>query len=118
MNALKAGDVIHLHCLSTKPPKNKFAVCVCPERNWYFLINSKPWWRKDTQVEIGVNELGCLKQTSHIDTSKIMYFGPGEMTSASIKGFLRDDVKNRIKEAVNAHGILPNLQSELVAKNL
>ena len=121
---LSAGDVLLVHCLFTDPQKDKFALCVCPTRRWFFLINSEPWEKKaDAQVEIQSFELAALSQNSWVDTSRIVAFQQSELLPAlrdrnRYKGQLSNAVRLRIKTVVHGHGYLPAGQKAVAEENL
>lgn len=121
---LSAGDVILIDCQNLKNPHDKFAICVCPTRKWFFFINSKPnVFTPEAQVPIRSYELACLDYDSWVDTSKVISFSDSELIPAKRdkrrhKGALSNAVKLRIKKAVRIHGLLAEIYAESVRENL
>ena len=123
MTMLSPGDVILIFCQKLKVPKDKFTICVCPERKWFFFINSKPRPLKpESQVPIHDYELPCLDHDSWVDTSKIISFSDSELIPAKRdkrrhKGSLSNALKLRIKKLVRDHERLPGHQAQVVEDN-
>ncbi len=121
---LSPGDVILIYCRNLKDPHDKFAVCVCPKRKWFFFINSEPRKRKpDAQVEIRTYELASLDHDSWIDTSSIKSFSDAELIPAKRdrnrhKGTLSPAVRLKIKKAVREHNRLSEVQAKVIDENL
>ena len=120
---LAAGDVVLIDCQKLKNPHDKFTVCVCPTRKWFFFINSKPrTLSPDAQVPIHDYELDCLDHDSWIDTSKIISFSEAELVSARRdrqrhKGPLSNVIKLRLKKRIREHGELTEEQVRVVEAN-
>lgn len=120
---LAAGDVLLVYCLRITPPHDKFVICVCPEREWFFFINSKPRHEADAQVRIEPYQLAFLDHPSWVDTSKIVTFLSDELVPAKRdrrrhKGPLSPMLRQRIKRVVRGHGHLPTMQADIVEANL
>lgn len=112
-----AGDVILVNCQLTNPPKEKFAICVCPEKKLFFFINSQPRRLAEAQVEIQDYELDCLSHNSHVDTSKVVTFSECELQTSRHKGPLSNMLKLRIKRRVREHPHLAKRYADLVDRN-
>jgi hypothetical protein len=112
---LKKWHVLHVWCSDLLPPHHKFCICICPERHWYFFINSDPPYSRRARefvVEIANFELHFLRRDSFVDTTVIQVMPEGDIISAASKedgrrGFLLPSLRKRICEAVEAHGVLP-----------
>ena len=117
MTMLSAGDVILVKCQFTKPPKDKFAICVSPKEKLFFFINSKPGRLADAQVEIQKHHFDCLSYNSHVETSKVVTFSPREMKTSRHKGHLSNMLKLRIKKTVRQHPHLAKRYADLVEQN-
>lgn len=115
---LNPGDVIHIYCRFIKPSHYKFAVCVCPENNWFFFINSEPWtFKPDAQVLVKHTELEVLNHDSYIDTAMFCFFRHVDVENADHKGRLPNTVMKRIRDSVEKHGHLPGIHREIVMNN-
>ena len=115
---LTAGGVLLIYCTYIEPPHDKFCVCVCPDRRWFFFINSEPRKSNVGQVPVLPRDLDCLDHESYIDTTKIVTFTTNELSRAQRKGAINPTIKLKIKMAVQAHGILPAKQVQVVDENL
>ncbi len=112
-----AGDVILVKCQFTNPPKEKFAICVCPEEKLFFFINSQPRRLAEAQVEIQDYELDCLSHNSHVDTSKVVTFSERELETSRHLDHISTMLKLRIKTRVREHPHLPKVHADLVGQN-
>ncbi len=120
---MKPGDVLLVFCRSINPPKDKFAICLCPERRWFFFINSKPWWPPETQVEIKTHELRCLDRDSWVDTSKIVQLSASEIADARgdnrrRKGELSPMLRIKLRKTVESSETLREIEIGIVVGNL
>ena len=78
-NACQAGQILHLYCGFTNPPKPKFLVIVSLEPLLLFIINSRINNFKQThpeylacQIKINCIEHPCLNNDSYIDCSEVI----------------------------------------------
>ena len=115
---LTAGDVLLIYCNYIKPPHDKFCVCICPKRRWFFFINSEPRRANIGQVAVLPRDLACLDHKSYIDTSKILTFSSGELSKAQHKEGINPTIRLKIRLAVQAHGVLQTTQAQVVGQNL
>lgn len=90
-------------------------ICICPENEWFFFINSSPpKFRKAAQavVEVAAHEVLPLSNpTSYIDTTSVEAFLDNRVAVALASGDqyygpLLLSVRVRIREAVREHGAL------------
>ena len=114
---LSAGDLILVNCQFTNPPKEKFAICVCPEEKLFFFINSRPRRLAEAQVEIQDYELDCLSHYSHVDTSKVVTFSERELHTSRQLDHISNLLKLRIKNRVRGHPHLAKRYADLVEQN-
>lgn len=61
MASCKLGHVYIVQTVLTKPPKDKYAVCVCPVNGFFVWINSKPRAHGKDQMPFG----GGLPRTGY-----------------------------------------------------
>src|SRR6056297_3517376 len=85
------GDIHHVYCTETYPPKNKFHVFF--EDGYFFLINTKYW---DISVEIKECDYPFLNHDSYIGL-RLFKYDPDKELSSGRKGALN---KNTIDELI------------------
>jgi hypothetical protein len=111
---LKKWHIAHVWFPDLLPPHHKYCICICPERHWYFLINSAPPYTRrarDVVVVIDNFELHCIQHTSYVDTTTLVCI-PAEQIIGAIaveegrRGALPPFLRQRICEAVDTHGVL------------
>lgn len=116
---MQPGDVFHFFVSWTNPPKNKFVVCIDPDLELFFFINSRPQRRGHPGVDVWPSEVPCLAHKSFIHTTQLMRLYPTEAEQAAgARGSLPPAVRQRVKEAVQHHGQLPSAYMRLVLTNL
>ena len=102
-----SGDVFHYHSCITRPPKDKFIICVCPIELLFFFINSNPPIPVGAGVEITPSELPCLSHVSYVDTSMMIMVYPEELDETSARGKILLPLRRKIVTCARSHGILP-----------
>ena len=116
---LQPGDVLYIYCVYSNPPKNKYAICVCPHFPLFFFINTYPRRTSpDAQVYIEKTELSCLRRDSYINTAAMFTFAQNELDKSEKRGVLTDAIRARIIYAVSNHDYLPLRHKEIALKNL
>jgi len=115
--ALQKWDIIKVYRGDLNQPHDKYCICICPVRFWFFYVNSEPpAFRKKRQfaIEVANHELICLtKPVSFIDTTAVIDDLPEPGLNAALMSnngrhfgpippFLRD----KITAAAQAHGVL------------
>ena len=67
-------------------PHDKYCICICPRRHWFFYINSEPpKYRKAREyaVEIDRFQAHFLNRTSYVDTTALVLgFADGRIAQA------------------------------------
>lgn len=123
--SLSKWDVIKVWRPDLDEPHDKYCICVCPIRLWFFYINSDPpQFRKRRQFAIDVanHELICLhKPVSYIDTTAIIDDLPPDSLAASLMpnhgrhfGSLPPFLRAKVVSVAQAHGVLSPEQLEAV----
>ena len=123
MTVVVAGDVFLIYCRLINPPKDKFVVCVCPQRRWFFFINSEPWKPPETQIRLTTNDLDFLAHESWLDTSRISCMTEVELNEAlgepgRSKGTLGESVRAKLVNAIENSMTLPKGQIDILLANL
>ena len=107
------GNAYLIDCQFTKPPKKKYAVCVCDydKKPLLFFINSSPRTRfaPSSQLKIFPIDLAFLRKESYINTADVITCDI-PYTCDIIKNFgpVPDHVKQKIKKIVHESETLPN----------
>lgn len=129
MNTLDTGStklskwhVYHIWREDITPKHFKYCLCICPIREWYFFINSKPSpgkiaYRYDVVVQNF--ELNFLSHESYIDTSSIKHFSDERVTLAiqhgtNLKGPMPPFLVKRVIETVQANPSLTQAEKSMV----
>lgn len=109
-------DVLRIWCAHLVPPHYKYCICIDWDQKWFFYINSeKPYSRKAQQhaVEVSNFEIVRLhKNPSYIDTTTMItnidsiHAIAADGNQEQILGPLLPTVRQRIVDAVRAHGAL------------
>lgn len=116
---LAKWDIVKVWRPDLSQPHNKFCICVDWERRWFLYFNSDPpLFRKARELAVSVEnfEVGCLVKTSYIDTTSIVDDLPEKELLEAVNdqtrraGSVPPFVRERIKEAVESHGVLTDEQ--------
>ena len=132
IEACKPGQILHLYCGFTNPPKDKFLVVVQTEPLWLLIINSvihsfvqKNQTLLNCQVKIDCAAHTFLEYDSYIDCSKIIDEIEIDRVHQILtyhfhnsKGKISDAVKTRIIEAVTNNPLLSSNEKEIICNNL
>jgi hypothetical protein len=119
---LQKWHIAHVWCAELNPPHHKLCICICPERHWYYFINSdRPYSRKAREVVLEVTsfELHCIQHDSFIDTTVLQKLPPEAVTAAVAtengrRGAVPPFLRRRIVETVDGHKVLPPDELEAV----
>ena len=114
---MRSGDVFHYHSRITRPPKDKFIICVCPEEFLFFFINSNPPVPDGAGVEITPSDLPCLSHVSYVDTSMMIMVYPDELDETSARGEISLSMRQKVAACARSHGILPERFLEILERN-
>ncbi len=72
MASCKLGHVYIVPTVLTKPPNDKFAICVCPDNGFFVWINSaaRPHGRDQMAIDSGCHEL--VTHDSFVDLGRVV----------------------------------------------
>jgi hypothetical protein len=121
--ALRKWDIIRVFRPDLTQPHDKFCICICPNREWFLYINSQPpKFRKRRQAAVTVAswEVMCLVKTSYIDTASMIDDLPKDHLALALSdhnrqhGPLAPSIRDKIRMAVNAHGVFTQEQTVAV----
>ena len=71
---MEKWDVLRIHCDFLPRPHDKFSICICPARNWFFWIDSEPpMFRRAKLVAVSVQREWAqfLTHDSYVDTTQV-----------------------------------------------
>jgi hypothetical protein len=116
----QTGEVIFIYWHQAK--KDKYLICINDAQSLFMVINTDPWSGAPdaaSQVRVTVEDIPCLQHPSYINTAQLVRASPIELavlTTAPQRnhGPLTRAVRDLIKAAVAAHGILPADQTTMV----
>jgi hypothetical protein len=111
---LQKWDILHVWCSDLRPAHYKFCICICPERLWFYFINSElPYSRKAREVAVSISnfELHCIKHESFVDTTALAKLALDEFVKAASsedgrRGSIPPSLRKRICEAAESHNVL------------
>jgi hypothetical protein len=119
MASCKLGHIYIVETVLTKPPKAKFALCVCLENGFFLWINSKPRPHGKDQMALdsGCHEL--VTKDCFLDLSRVVAHPNYELDDA--REFPRIDaaLASSIIECIDAGlFLMPKAHSAIVRGNL
>ena len=102
MASCKLGHVYIVDTLLTKPPKEKYAVCVCIASGYFLWINTNPRPHNCDQLFLpaGIHEL--VKHDSYLDISKVVCHPSFELDKAKEFSCLSKECCEAIIEFIDA----------------
>jgi hypothetical protein len=107
--------VIRVWCSKLNSPHDKYCICVCPQRHWYYFINSDPPIPKkarDVVLKIEKYLLPFLSHDSFVDTTVLQKSLPRDELTRSwgdkkrYMGVLSPQLQIKLKKTAAAHGVL------------
>lgn len=107
-----------------QPKHDKYCICICPKRRWFYFINSNPpFARRAKELALTVSKVEVTpltKDFSYIDTTVLEEVpDDGRIKTAlgnpnCCYGFISPTLRKRIMEAVAAHEALSEEQEDAV----
>jgi|GEM_PF-1541267 len=119
MASCKVGHVYIVETVLTKPPKAKFALCVCIAHGYFVWINTKvaPHGNDQIALEAGIHEL--VTHDSFLDLSRVVVHSTAELEDAKEFPCISRDLRDRIIAAIEAGLIvLPARHATIIKTNL
>lgn len=102
---MQKWEVLRVFCDFLVVPHDKFCICLCPDRLWFFFFNTNPpQFRKAREFAVRVESFEAifLTHTSFVDTT----------TVERVDGRL---VATAMEQSDRRHGTLsPNLQAKII----
>jgi hypothetical protein len=119
MALCKTGHVYIVETVLTKPPKAKFALCICVDPNYFVWINTKPrvFGRDQLLIRAGAHPL--VRHDSYLDLSRIVAHPAHELHEARefqcISRWLRDEILQAVKSGLS---VMPARHTHIIRENL
>lgn len=113
---IAAGDVYRLWDRFTRPPKQKRALCVCPERRLFLRINSRPTFPPHLLVR--ADEADFLDHDSFLELQRLVRYYESDVSAATRLGRVTETLARRICLAADASPALTPDQKALVRDRL
>jgi len=105
----------------TRPPKEKYAICVCEEKPLFFFISSKPRTRfvSDSQLKVSPTDLPFLRKDSYVNTAEVVTCVIPH-TCSIIKDFgsVPEHIRQQIKTLVRESETLPKRFIDIIIRKL
>ncbi|MBL4805970.1 MAG: hypothetical protein JKY31_01620 [Rhodobacteraceae bacterium] len=120
---MKKWDVVRIYCGFLKQPHDKYCICICPERRWFYFINSEPpQFRKARALAISIEnyEAVFLNRVSYVDTTKVEKNLDTDSIDQAITdqdrhcGAIMPTIRERIRGAVGQHNVLTEEELSLI----
>jgi hypothetical protein len=119
MVSCKVGHIYIVNTVLTKPPKEKYALCICVGPDYFFWINTDP--RRHGRDQLALKK-GCHNLVTHdsfLDLSRIVAHSAAELENAREFARISPELTGSIlKTLENGLYILPPQHADLVKMNL
>lgn len=119
MASCKLGHVYIVQTVLTKPPKAKFAVCVCAENGFFVWINSnpKPHGKDQMALDAGCHEL--VTKDCFLDLSRVVQHPTFELDDAKEFPRISANLANDIVLCIDAGlFVMPPAHAGLIRDNM
>ncbi|RUU10752.1 hypothetical protein EOD10_20420 [Mesorhizobium sp. M7A.T.Ca.TU.009.01.3.2] len=103
----------------TKPPKAKFALCVCPDNGFFLWINSDPRSHGKDQMSLdkGCHEL--VTKHCYLDLSRVVQHPGFELDDAKEFARISGDLAEEIMLCIDAGlFVMPPAHADIVRENI
>lgn len=119
MASCKLGHVYIVNTVLTKPPKAKFAVCVCDENGFFVWINSKPRPHGKDQLPLDADCHELVTKDCFLDLSRVVKHPTHEVDSAKEFSRIDADFALSISEFIDAGlFVMPPIHATLIREKL
>jgi hypothetical protein len=119
MASCKLGHVYIVRTVLTKPPKPKFALCVCVEDGYFVWINSEARRHGNDQLPLAAGCHQLVRHDSYLDLSRVVAHPTHEIEDAREFPCISRDLCNQIVAAIEAGlRVMPARQASTILHNL
>ncbi|WP_312361947.1 hypothetical protein [Ensifer sp.] len=119
MASCKLGHIYIVPTVLTKPPKDKYAICVCVADGYFIWVNTEARQDGIDQLQIPAGCHRLIRHVSHVDLSRIVKHPDFELDNAKefecISAHLAQGVIDRVQAGLD---LLPAKHAELIIENL
>ncbi|WP_137136859.1 hypothetical protein [Rhizobium sp. FKY42] len=114
--ALLVGHVIRVWDRKTKPPKFKRHICICPQANMFFRINSKPLF--PPHMILRAEGAPFLEHDSYIELQQLIKDMAFEVNQAEVLGRLTPTHVQALKISITQCGALTDEVKDFIMNRL
>src|SRR5690606_22317769 len=82
MALCKAGHIYIVRTVLSRPPKVKFALCVCVDPDYFIWINTNPRFDGHDQLKLDAGCHELVVHDSHLDLSRVIVHSTQELEDA------------------------------------
>lgn len=119
MVSCKLGHVYIVQTVLTKPPKDKFALCVCIDNGYFLWINTDPRLHGYDQLPLPSGCYVLVKHNSYLDLSRIVAHPSFELEEAREFPCISRELRDLIIGAIDAGlTVLSPKQAAIIKTNL
>lgn len=108
-------DVLRIYSRTTKPPKYKRFICVCPHRRFFLQLNSKALWPPHHALFAVNNDF--LEHDSYVELTRLYCLLEEDCRLAEPLGRVSPNEIGQIYASLDYHGTLPPAHMELVRES-
>lgn len=102
MASCKLGHVYIVETVLTKPPKAKFALCVCIDNGYFLWINTDPRPHGHDQLPLPAGCYVLVKHDSFLDLSRVVMHPTVEIDEAREFPCISRELRDLIVDAIDA----------------
>lgn len=119
MASCKLGHVYIVETVLTKPPKAKFAICVCVADGLFVWINTNAAPHGCDQIKISAGCHDLITHDSHIDLSRVVKHPDWELDTAKEFPCISRALCENILSSID-HGLemMPQRHAKVIRDNL
>ncbi len=119
MASCKVGHVYIVNTVLTKPPKAKFALCVCVAHGFFVWINTNAARHGKDQLDLPAGSHPLVRHDSFLDLSRVVVHPNMELEEAREFPCISRDLRDRIIDAIEAGlVVLPARHAAIMKANL
>lgn len=119
MASCKVGHIYIVRTVLSRPPKKKFALCVCIAPDYFIWINTSARFDGHDQLKLDAGCHELVVHDSHLDLSRVIVHSTQELEDANefpcISQELRDQILQRLDDGLR---LLPPRQAKHIRESL
>lgn len=115
----KAGHIYIVDTVLTKPPKEKFAICICVNPDYFLWINSESRSHGQDQLPLKEGSHRLITHDSYLDLSRIVAHSAAELEDAREFERISQTFARQIVHAIDAGlEVLPDRHAQMIRKTM